>query len=561
MQLIRPHQIFRLLGDHAVHGRQEFRTDRRVKYIQKHVLEFHTAAGVRIILHQMAHQRLWHAGIDAVHRHVVAVVGGPSQSQFRHIPGPDDQAARAVGDIHQDLGALSGLSVFIGHIMILCLLSDIPEMHRHRFFDIHFLQRRPQGARHLAGIIVGSVRGAEARHGHGRDLPSVQSQHIKSTHRHQKRQRRVQSARNPDYRRLTACMLISFLKAAGLNGQNLLTPPRALLLVRRHERPAPEAALQRRLFFLHGNRYHKINPAALRPVAHHPPSFMLQPVKIQIRIEILRRKAFRLRQHRPVLRDHVMAAEDQILGGLAFPRRSVDIARDQLRAGRLHQHFPVHILAYGLVGSRQVHQHRGSRQRMSRARRQGRPQILAQLAAHRQAAHRIHREQDVGPHRHLFSMKKINLRFFIARHEMSCLIELRIGRDITLRDKGQHFSVLQHRRHIVELVAHLQRQSHEHKRITAFRGIRHHVQRFPRLHKQQLLQKKVAACIACNAQLRKDDNLRPFCICLFQSFTDLARIVRRIRHPDLRGHRRRLDKSMFHELSRLSLSLCLSLPV
>ena len=29
-------------------------------------------------------------------------------------------------------------------------------------------------------------------------------------------------------------------------------------------------------------------------------------------------------------------------------------------------------------------------------------------------------------------------RFFVARHEMSCLIELRIGWDITLRDKSQH---------------------------------------------------------------------------------------------------------------------------
>ena len=149
-------------------------------------------------------------------------------------------------------------------------------------------------------------------------------------------------------------------------------------------------------------------------------------------------------------------------------------------------------------------------------------------------------------------MKKINLRFLIARHEMSGLIELRIRRNVPLGDKSQHFSILQYCRHIVELMPDLQRQSHEHKRITARRSIRHHLQCVPRLTKKQLLQEQIPTSITSDAKLRKNDDLRSFSIRLLKPFTDLIRIVHRIRHPNLRGHRRHFDKSMFHELYRLS---------
>ena len=274
---------------------------------------------------------------------------------------------------------------------------------------------------------------------------------------------------------------------------------------------------------------------------------MLQPVKIQIRVDILRHEPLRLCKHRPVLRDHIMTAENLILSRFSFPRRGVNITRDQLRAGRLHQHFPIHILPHRLIGSRQVHQHRSSRQRMSRPRRQRRPQILAQLTAHRQAAHRIHCKQDVGSNGNLFSMKKIDLRLLIARHEMSGLIKLRIRGDIPLGNKSQHFAVLQHRRHIVELVADLQRQSHEYQRVITRRCIRHHFQRFPCPGKQKLLQEQIAAGVARNAKFRKYDDPGPFCIRFLKSFTNFARIIYRIRHPDLRRHRCCLNKSMSHD--------------
>ena len=43
----------------------------------------------------MAHQGLGHGGVDAVHAHVVAVVGGPAQGQLGEVAGAHHQAAAA----------------------------------------------------------------------------------------------------------------------------------------------------------------------------------------------------------------------------------------------------------------------------------------------------------------------------------------------------------------------------------------------------------------------------------------------------------------------------------
>ena len=276
----------------------------------------------------MAHQCLGYSRIYAVHGHVVAVVGRPAQRQFRHVSGSDDHTARAVGNIHQDLGTLSGLSVLISHVMIVYVLPDIPEMHSHRLSDIHLTECCPQRLRQFAGIVISSVRGAEARHGHRRDLFSLQSQHIKSPHRHQKRQRRIQPAGDADHRRLTAGMLISFLKPVRLDRKNLLTALLTLLLIGRYKRLSAERARKRCLLLFHMNRKNQILFRPLRHKSGHPSPLVPQPVNIKLRINIFRCKTLRLRQNRTVLRNHIVSAEHQILGRFSFARGGIDVSRN-----------------------------------------------------------------------------------------------------------------------------------------------------------------------------------------------------------------------------------------
>ena len=89
MELVGPHQILRLLGNLPAHSGEQLGGDGGVQDILQH-------AGQGLILlrlvpghvgHQMAHQGLGYAGVDAVHAHVVAVVGGPAQGQLGEIPG------------------------------------------------------------------------------------------------------------------------------------------------------------------------------------------------------------------------------------------------------------------------------------------------------------------------------------------------------------------------------------------------------------------------------------------------------------------------------------------
>ena len=51
-------------------------------------------AAVRLVCHELPHQRLGHRSVDAVHRHVVAVVGRPAERQLGEVPRADDQPAR-----------------------------------------------------------------------------------------------------------------------------------------------------------------------------------------------------------------------------------------------------------------------------------------------------------------------------------------------------------------------------------------------------------------------------------------------------------------------------------
>ena len=201
MQLIRPHQVLSPLRDNSVRRRQQLRAYRGIQHIRKHIRELSISAGIRIIFYQMPHQRLWNPCIHAVHGHMIAIIGGPAQCQLRHISRPDDQSSLLIGNIHQHLSPLSGLTILVGHIMAGDILSDIPKMNLHRFFDIYLPKQNPQSPGKTAGIVISSVCGAETRHGHCHDSLSVHTQHIKCADCHQKRERGIQSPGNTQHSR------------------------------------------------------------------------------------------------------------------------------------------------------------------------------------------------------------------------------------------------------------------------------------------------------------------------------------------------------------------------
>ena len=199
MELIGAHQILGLLGDHPVLRRQQLRTHRRVQDVIKDILQFFVAAGIRVIPYQVADQRLGDRCVHPVHGHMVSVVGGPAQGQLRHIAGADDHSSVFIGQIHQDLGPLPGLGIFIGHVMVVHTVAQIPEVDCHSLFDADLLKLCSQLFRKKAGILIGPVCGPEAGHGHRKDLFPGDLKHIKGPGRHQKGQRGIQSAGDPHH--------------------------------------------------------------------------------------------------------------------------------------------------------------------------------------------------------------------------------------------------------------------------------------------------------------------------------------------------------------------------
>ena len=123
-------------------------------------------AGVSKVPYQMAHQCLRHGGIDAVHGHMIPVVGGPAQRQLRHVSCASDHSSGLVCNIHEEpASTLSGWEFSWGHRGRKDR-GDIRKWVLTASRMSHLHQRRPQLSRQKAGIIVGAVCGAEAGHGH-----------------------------------------------------------------------------------------------------------------------------------------------------------------------------------------------------------------------------------------------------------------------------------------------------------------------------------------------------------------------------------------------------------
>ena len=126
------------MGNCPVYRRQKLRADRRIQYIQQHILQFFVPTSIGIILHQMPYQRFRHSGIDPIHGHMIPIIGRPPKGQFGHIPGSDYQRILLIGNIHQNLRPFSRLPVFIRNIMAVHILPNILKMKGYRFFQIDF---------------------------------------------------------------------------------------------------------------------------------------------------------------------------------------------------------------------------------------------------------------------------------------------------------------------------------------------------------------------------------------------------------------------------------------
>ena len=140
MDFIRSDDGFRFLCNFTGFLRREqFRADRRIQDIQQAVgqlLLTVSRSPVCFIADDVAHQGFRHTGIDAVHAHVVPVIGGPAQGKLAQVAGSHHQPGKLVCFIHEHQGADSGLCILEGYIQILRIMVNIFKVLQHRIFYI-----------------------------------------------------------------------------------------------------------------------------------------------------------------------------------------------------------------------------------------------------------------------------------------------------------------------------------------------------------------------------------------------------------------------------------------
>ena len=106
MEFVWTHKVFGLLFDISQFvGRNEFRRDRGIHDVEQR-LRSHLA---RDIGNEVTDERLGHTGIDTIHRHVISIIGGPSQSEFGEVACADNDRILLVGNVHQDLRTFASL--------------------------------------------------------------------------------------------------------------------------------------------------------------------------------------------------------------------------------------------------------------------------------------------------------------------------------------------------------------------------------------------------------------------------------------------------------------------
>ena len=141
MELVGSHYVLGFLCDFAVLCRQQLGTDGCCENITKHRRELFVAAVVRFIADEVTNERFGNGGVYSVHRHVVAVVGRPAESELGQVARADYHAAQRVRHVHQHLRALACLSVLIGHVGNALVPADVGEVTRNRFFDVDCPER------------------------------------------------------------------------------------------------------------------------------------------------------------------------------------------------------------------------------------------------------------------------------------------------------------------------------------------------------------------------------------------------------------------------------------
>ena len=216
-------------------------------------------------------------------------------------------------------------------------------------------------------------------------------------------------------------------------------------------------------------------------------------------------EALALGQQVAVLVDQRLPVPGQVGGRLAEPGGRVHVAGDRPRRLRGAQRAAVVGLAHGDVAGRQVRQHGRPGQRAVGARRDRRPQVLADLHVERERREVAAREHQVGAERDVGVQQAQLAADRIARGpELALLVELAVLGQVALGDDAEHAAPMDHHRGVEQPELGVQRRADDDHRRQRGAGVRDPFDRLDHGVGQRLLVQQVVDRVAGDAQLRED---------------------------------------------------------
>ena len=533
------------MDDLAVLCRDELGTDRCVEDVVERTARRGVAARLGIVADDISDQRLGHGRVDAVHRHVIAVVGRPTQRNFGQVACADDYAAAHIGDVHQHLRALSRLRVLVRHVGQVDGVIDVRKMDLDRLAYLDLFEVCAQPLCERLGVGASTRRRTEARHRHRKHVFGRKPRYLRRVYGDQKRKRAVKPSRQPDDHFFGARVRYPLCKRIGLYREDQFAPPLSALVVDGHERRTRRLATELGLgeFALKFDLSHSDRRA--EGIARSPLSCQFEHVDDSDRRTFAERRA--LGEHRRVLGNDVVACKHRVRRALADAGVRIDIAAQPLARRRAHEQAAIFRLADDLIArGRVAHDRRARRTQLGR-RRLRTPHVLADLDAETKLGHALATEQQVGAERNdLRSDARLFRDRVLCRREISALIEFTVIGDRCLGDDADHPAAVQHDSAIVQFAVRPDGRAYDDRAIALRRLFGDREQRRVRRVEQRVLREQVRDGIAGHRHLGEHDQFAALRRIFGGKRGDRVRIERGIGDFARRSERRDFDETVFH---------------
>ena len=255
-----------------------------------------------------------------------------------------------------------------------------------------------------------------------------------------------------------------------------------------------------------------------------------------------------LREQAAVLRNEVVAGEDEVLRGLARAGARVDVAADKAGALAAHQLAAVVGLADERVGGAEVADERGAGLRVANRRRLRDPEVLADLRRHHELRQLLAGEEltrakgDVQLARHVYGHDVGR-----AGDEVASLVELVVGGDVTFGHHAEDRAGRDGGAAVVELGVHAHGRAHQQQRVELRRAGGKVGEAALGGVEQGVLPEEVLAGVARNRELGKHhDRGAVLGAGALRCGNARIHVEGNVRDTDLRRHRRDLDKPVPH---------------